>query len=318
MPRLLGWSKARRHERAEELLALVGLDPARYAGRYPGAALGRRAAARRRRPGAGRRPADHAHGRAVRRRGPDRPRAAAERVPAPPGAARQDDPVRDPRHRRGDQDGRPRRGLPRGRGRRAVRPAVRDPGGPGVAVRRPVRRRGPRAQAPVPDAGQRPGARHRRDGARSATTRPTRAGAPLADPFGYLLLARRRTAGRWAGSTSDQVPAEGALAAELVETTSPLLDRRTTLKDALSILLDRDVQAGVVVDRHGVVPRGRSPSTRSRRYMRDTARPSEAADLPPTTADLVAHGGRRGRLSAGVPAPQRRPARGRAASTTSC
>ena len=33
--RLLGWPAARRHERAEELLAMVGLDPARYAGRYP-------------------------------------------------------------------------------------------------------------------------------------------------------------------------------------------------------------------------------------------------------------------------------------------
>jgi osmoprotectant transport system ATP-binding protein len=35
VPRLLGWSTARRRERAEELLALVGLDPATYAGRYP-------------------------------------------------------------------------------------------------------------------------------------------------------------------------------------------------------------------------------------------------------------------------------------------
>ena len=64
-------------------------------------------------------PAGHAHGRAVRRRGPDRPGAAPERVPAPPGAARQDDPVRDPRHRRGDQDGRPRGRVRGGRRRRA-------------------------------------------------------------------------------------------------------------------------------------------------------------------------------------------------------
>jgi CBS domain-containing protein len=34
---------------------------------------------------------------------------------------------------------------------------------------------------------------------------------------------------------------------------SPLLDRRTTLKDALSMLLDADVQAGIVVDRTGAV-----------------------------------------------------------------
>src|SRR5436190_15430069 len=35
VPRLLGWPKARLHERAEELLTVVGLDPARYARRYP-------------------------------------------------------------------------------------------------------------------------------------------------------------------------------------------------------------------------------------------------------------------------------------------
>ena len=35
VPRLLGWSKARRRERAEELLALVGLPPERFAKRYP-------------------------------------------------------------------------------------------------------------------------------------------------------------------------------------------------------------------------------------------------------------------------------------------
>ncbi len=35
VPRLLGWSAARRRERAEALLALVGLEPARFARRYP-------------------------------------------------------------------------------------------------------------------------------------------------------------------------------------------------------------------------------------------------------------------------------------------
>jgi osmoprotectant transport system ATP-binding protein len=35
VPRLLGWPRARREERADELLSLVGLDPARYRGRYP-------------------------------------------------------------------------------------------------------------------------------------------------------------------------------------------------------------------------------------------------------------------------------------------
>jgi osmoprotectant transport system ATP-binding protein len=36
VPRLLGWSKARIHERAGELLELVGLDPEGDLGRYPG------------------------------------------------------------------------------------------------------------------------------------------------------------------------------------------------------------------------------------------------------------------------------------------
>jgi osmoprotectant transport system ATP-binding protein len=35
VPRLLGWPKARVLERVDELLTLVGLDPARYANRYP-------------------------------------------------------------------------------------------------------------------------------------------------------------------------------------------------------------------------------------------------------------------------------------------
>jgi len=35
VPRLLGWSAARQRGRAEELLTLVGLDPATYAARYP-------------------------------------------------------------------------------------------------------------------------------------------------------------------------------------------------------------------------------------------------------------------------------------------
>jgi osmoprotectant transport system ATP-binding protein len=45
----------------------------------------------------------------------------------------------------------------------------------------------------------------------------------------------------------------GTVSADQVESTSPLLDRRTTLKDALSLLLDGDVQAGLVVDRTGAL-----------------------------------------------------------------
>ena len=40
VPRLLGWERARQQARATELLELVGLDPARYANRYPSALSG--------------------------------------------------------------------------------------------------------------------------------------------------------------------------------------------------------------------------------------------------------------------------------------
>ncbi len=40
VPRLLGWDESRRRARADELLELVGLEPARYAGRYPSALSG--------------------------------------------------------------------------------------------------------------------------------------------------------------------------------------------------------------------------------------------------------------------------------------
>ncbi len=35
--------------------------------------------------------------------------------------------------------------------------------------------------------------------------------------------------------------------------TSPPVNKRTTLKDALSMMLDADVQTGIVVDRNGAV-----------------------------------------------------------------
>ena len=51
----------------------------------------------------------------------------------------------------------------------------------------------------------------------------------------------------------EDIPREGPLTEDLPEPMSPLLNRRATLKDALSLLLDADVQAGIVVDRDGRV-----------------------------------------------------------------
>jgi osmoprotectant transport system ATP-binding protein len=73
-----------------------------------------------------------------------------------------------------------------------------------------------------------------------------------ANPFGYLLLVddQNRPLG-WVGHSA--IPTDGRLAEPMAESMSPLMDRRTTLKDALSMLLDADVQAGIVVDRKGAV-----------------------------------------------------------------
>ena len=92
----------------------------------------------------------------------------------------------------------------------------------------------------------------------------------LADPLGYLLLLdpHDRPIGWVAG---DRIPSTGTLEKGLVASTSPLLDRRTTLKDALSMLLGFDVQAGVVVDRRGVY-RGIVTLDEVTTHLRGTAR----------------------------------------------
>jgi len=48
-----------------------------------------------------------------------------------------------------------------------------------------------------------------------------------------------------------EIPTSGRLGAAMGTPAEPILDRRTTLKDALALLLDADVQAGLVVDRRG-------------------------------------------------------------------
>jgi osmoprotectant transport system ATP-binding protein len=72
------------------------------------------------------------------------------------------------------------------------------------------------------------------------------------DPMRYAMVVDEasRPLG-WIGES--QLPREGAISPDLAVAASPLLDRRTTLKDALSMLLDADVQAGLVVDRHGAL-----------------------------------------------------------------
>jgi osmoprotectant transport system ATP-binding protein len=74
----------------------------------------------------------------------------------------------------------------------------------------------------------------------------------LADPFPWLLLVD--TMGRPLGWVDqDAIPTSGRLDEQLASAMSPLLDRRTTLKDALARLIEAEVQAGVVVDSKGAV-----------------------------------------------------------------
>ena len=93
-------------------------------------------------------------------------------------------------------------------------------------------------------------------------------------PFAYVLVTDE--ASRPVGWVHRDRLTTGTVSADQVESTSPLLDRRTTLKDALSMLLDADVQAGLVVDRTGAL-RGRITVDDITALMREPdARPLDA------------------------------------------
>jgi osmoprotectant transport system ATP-binding protein len=74
----------------------------------------------------------------------------------------------------------------------------------------------------------------------------------LDDPQRYLLMidASNRPLG-WVAH--GDIPAEGVLTESMANPVSPTVNKRTTLKDALSMMLDADVQTGIVVDRNGAV-----------------------------------------------------------------
>ena len=105
----------------------------------------------------------------------------------------------------------------------------------------------------------------------------------LADPFPYLLLIdeRQRPIG-WIPQS--RVPAGGTLAESLAEPMSPLLDPRATLKDALSLMLDSDVQAGIVVHRDGSIA-GLITVDEIAERMRHTAHQGAVAATPVAGAD---------------------------------
>ncbi|HEX5465580.1 MAG TPA: ABC transporter ATP-binding protein [Candidatus Limnocylindrales bacterium] len=87
------------------------------------------------------------------------------------------------------------------------------------------------------------------------TARPGDPAAPVrqavqADPFPYLLLVDEANHPLGWLDEAD-LPADGPLDAEEAIAMSPLLNPETTLKDALAMMVEADVQAGVVVDGTG-------------------------------------------------------------------
>ncbi len=249
VPRLLGWPTGRRRERAAELLALVGLDPGAYARRYPAQLSG----GERQRVGVAR---------ALAADPPimlmDEPFGAVDPIVR---TRLQDELLRlqedlaktilfvthdvDEAIKMGDlvavlqvgghlaQFGPPAEILAHPANEFVARFVGADRGLKRLSLARvgEVTLRTPVTARPGDEA------------------EPARARIQ-ADPFPYLLLvdAQDRPIG-WLDQ--DEIPWSGQLDASQAIPMSPLLDRRMTLKDALSILLDASVQAGIVVDRTG-------------------------------------------------------------------
>jgi osmoprotectant transport system ATP-binding protein len=250
VPRLLRWSASRRRERAEELLELVGLDPAKYRDRYPSQLSG----GERQRVGVAR---------ALAADPPimlmDEPFGAVDPIVRD---RLQNEFLRlqeelaktilfvthdiDEAIKMGDlvavlqvgghlaQYGTPAEILAAPASDFVARFVGADRG----LKRLSLRRVGDLTPQPVETA--RPG-----DDAAQARRRTVAGG------FGYLLLLDE--AGRPLGwIAQDRIPTFGELTESMAVPMSPLLNQRATLKDALSLLLDADVQAGIVCDRHGV------------------------------------------------------------------
>ena len=251
VPRLLGWPAARIRARSEELLALVGLEPARYARRFPSQLSG----GERQRVGV------------ARALGADPPIMLMDE---PFGAV---DPI--VRERLQDE-------LPRLQEELAktilfvthdIDEAIKM--GDLVAV---FQQGGKVAQFGTPaellatpasdfvarfvgaDRGLK---RLSLSRVRDLDIRPAvtgRIGEPAiearrrsaADPFPYLLLVDADD--RPVGWLPDKdIPTDGLLAEAMAVPMSPILALQMTLKDALSMMLDANVQAGIAVDRAGRV-----------------------------------------------------------------
>ncbi len=111
----------------------------------------------------------------------------------------------------------------------------------------------------------------------------------LADPLSYLLLVDE--AGRPLGwLDQDDLAGDGLIDASRAIPMSPLLEPETTLKDALSMLLAAEVQAGIAVDRGGrVLGLLTADDIGDRMRERgDAIAPSAAEANAPSAAELTA------------------------------
>jgi osmoprotectant transport system ATP-binding protein len=251
VPRLLGWDRQRQDARAAELLDLVGLDPGRYASRYPNALSG----GERQRVGVAR---------ALAADPPvllmDEPFGAVDPIVR---ERLQNELLRLQEHlaktilfvthdideaiKMGDlvavlqvgghlaQFGPPADILANPASDFVARFVGADRGLKRLALVR-VRDLEPRA-AVTAQAG---------DDAAAVKARAA------ADPMPYVLLVdeRRRPLG-WLEDR--RIPASGSISVDAPEPPTPLLDAHTTLRDALSMLLEAGVQTGIVVDASGAV-----------------------------------------------------------------
>jgi osmoprotectant transport system ATP-binding protein len=251
VPRLLGWPKARLKERSEELLGLVGLDPAKYRDRYPSQLSG----GERQRVGVARALAadppimlmDEPFGAVdpiVRDRLQNEFLRLQETIAKTILFVTHDI---DEAIKMGDlvavfqtggilaQFGSPLEILAAPASEFVARFVGQDRGLKRLSLLR------------VSDVALRPAITARTgDSAADARRRA------LDDPLRYLLLIDN--ANRPIGWIAHgDIPAEGTLTEPMANPSSPVLNKRTTLKDALSMMLDADVQTGIVVDRTGAV-----------------------------------------------------------------
>ena len=251
VPRLLGWPKARLRERSEELLGLVGLDPAKYRDRFPSQLSG----GERQRVGVARALAadppimlmDEPFGAVdpiVRDRLQNEFLRLQESIAKTILFVTHDI---DEAIKMGDlvavfqtggilaQFGTPLEILAAPASEFVARFVGQDRGLKRLSLLRvsdvPVR----------PAVTARPG-----DAAADARRRA------LDDPLRYLLLidSDNKPIG-WVAH--GDIPADGTLTEAMANPSSPQLNKRTTLKDALSLMLDADVQTGILVDRNGAV-----------------------------------------------------------------